>query len=236
MLEDVSDRAELLPHAHHAIQITFLLKGSFAIRVAGQNHAGPVTAVGSDVPHTFSAHGAVAFLFIAPESMIGRQLRADLFADQSCMSMVSGPLAAALGDLRRCYESGATEQEVLSLGRRIVERLPAAEDPVLPDPRVTAMIDFARRNLEHEVSLPAAARFVNLSESRARHLFVENTNLPFKTFVLWLRLERALALYASGSSLTEAAHETGFADSSHFSRTFKRTFGLPAAGLRILHD
>ncbi|HEX8669031.1 MAG TPA: hypothetical protein VF727_11750 [Allosphingosinicella sp.] len=34
----------------------------------------------------------------------------------------------------------------------------------------------------------------------------------------------ALQAYAEGKSLTEAAHEAGFSDSAHFSRTF----GLPA--------
>jgi AraC-like DNA-binding protein len=86
------------------------------------------------------------------------------------------------------------------------------------------------------VSLPLAAAAVHLSHSRARHLFVEHTGLPFKTYVLWLRLQRAVTLYASGSSLTEAAHQSGFADSAHLSRTFRRTFGLPAAALRLHYD
>jgi hypothetical protein len=29
------------------------------------------------------------------------------------------------------------------------------------------------------------------------------------------------------------AHEAGFADSAHFSRTFRRHFGLPAASLQV---
>jgi AraC family transcriptional regulator len=51
-----------------------------------------------------------------------------------------------------------------------------------------------------------------------------------------LRIERAVQLYAGGRSLTEAAHQAGFADSAHFSRTFRRTFGLPAAAPRLTHD
>ena len=79
-----------------------------------------------------------------------------------------------------------------------------------------------------------ASEGVFLSPSRLRHLFVEQTGLAFKTYVLWLRLQRALRAYADGANLTEAAHAAGFADSAHFSRTFKRTFGLPATTLERL--
>jgi AraC-like DNA-binding protein len=39
------------------------------------------------------------------------------------------------------------------------------------------------------------------------------------------RLERAKELLRSGRGLAAAAHEAGFADQSHFGRTFRRTFG-----------
>ena len=48
------------------------------------------------------------------------------------------------------------------------------------------------------------------------------------------RLVRALQCYADGHSLTEAAHHASFADSAHFSRVFRRYFGLPATTLRRL--
>jgi AraC-like DNA-binding protein len=67
-----------------------------------------------------------------------------------------------------------------------------------------------------------------------RHLFVEQTGLPFRTYLLWLRLTKAVAVFAGGGSLTEAAHEAGFSDSAHFSRTFRRMFGLPAAALQLI--
>ena len=38
----------------------------------------------------------------------------------------------------------------------------------------------------------------------------------------------------SEMSLPEAAHAAGFADSAHFSRTFLRMFGLPAAALELV--
>ena len=63
--------------------------------------------------------------------------------------------------------------------------------------------------------------------------FIEQTGVRFRPYVLWQRMERAVAEYAAGATLTDAAYAGGFADSAHFSRTFRRMFGLPAAALRI---
>jgi AraC-like DNA-binding protein len=96
------------------------------------------------------------------------------------------------------------------------------------------MIQWARDHLDNpSLSLAGAARHVALSPSRASHLFVENTGLQFRTYVLWLRLVRAVDAHVAGMNLTEAAQEAGFSDSAHLSRTFKRMFGLPAAALEI---
>ncbi|MGX7953533.1 helix-turn-helix domain-containing protein [Tsuneonella sp. HG249] len=235
MLEG-EETANVHPHSHHAIQVTFRLKGWFEINVGREKLAGPVAAIGSDTQHSFRASGAVAFLFIAPESLVGAAIKNVLFEDQSWAGITQGPLAEALVTLRECFERGAPEVELQCVGQAVLNALQPTELPRMPDPRVLAMIDYAKRNLDDRISLLAAARDVGLSPSRARHLFVAQTGLPFKTYVLWLRIEMAVALYASGSSLTAAAHEGGFADSAHFSRTFRTTFGLAAMGLRLHHE
>ncbi|WP_197042162.1 helix-turn-helix transcriptional regulator [Sandarakinorhabdus oryzae] len=226
----------LRPHAHHAIQVTFCVKGGFEIGVAGATLAGPVSIVDSDVRHDFRASGAVAFLFIAPESAAGRSVRAAYLAEKPWTNVQDGPLVEAIAHLRACLDRGCPADEVREAGRRLEAMLATADARPPADPRVLAMIVHARQRLGGAVTLPSAAAAVHLSPSRARHLFAAATGLPFKTYVLWLRLEQAVAHMAAGLSLTEAAHEAGFADSAHFSRTFRRTFGLPAAGLRLYRD
>jgi AraC-like DNA-binding protein len=81
------------------------------------------------------------------------------------------------------------------------------------------------------VSLADAASAAALSPGRFRHLFVQETGTPFRAYLLWLRLNVAIEAAMAGASWTAAAHEAGFADSAHFTRTFKRMFGINPADL-----
>lgn len=228
-----SDQAETAVHSHHSIQIAFSLQGEFTFDAGDETARGPITAVRQDTPHIFRASGAVAHLFVEPESPAGRALASQLFGRSALASLDTALAKAALQDLRECFGQGAGTDQLKALGARIVADLAAVASAPPVDRRVLAMIDHAANGLDGPPTLTSAAAAACLSPSRARHLFVEQTGIPFSAYVLWLRLERAVEGYAAGQSLTVAAHEAGFADSAHFSRTFKRTFGLPAATLRI---
>ena len=52
-----------------------------------------------------------------------------------------------------------------------------------------------------------------------------------RTYRGYVRINRAVVEMMDGSSWTTAAHETGFADSVHLSRTFRRIFGVSPAML-----
>jgi AraC family transcriptional regulator len=93
-------------------------------------------------------------------------------------------------------------------------------------------VELIRGRLDEPIRLAEIADAVFLSPDRFRHLFIEETGIRFRPYVLWLRIELALAAYAAGKSLTEASHAGGFADSAHFSRTFRRMFGIAPASLQ----
>lgn len=234
VLEAEHQSAETDSHAHHAIQITFAIKGGFVLGVPGKWVSGPIVAVASDTEHVFRATGAAALLFIEADSPVGRALSAELFRESAIVEVQAARAMSWLEEMRCCLDEGCGEVGWEALGRSIVDDWSASVMPRPADDRIHRMIAFASARLDTKLSLPSAAGHINLSPSRASHLFVENTGLPFKTYVLWLRLERAVQLYANGSSLTEAAHEAGFADSAHLSRTFRRTFGVPATALRLI--
>lgn len=60
--------------------------------------------------------------------------------------------------------------------------------------------------------------------------------MPFRRYVLWLRLRRAVREVAAGANLTEAAVSAGFSDSAHLSRVFRATFGLPPSALLRMRE
>ncbi len=70
-----------------------------------------------------------------------------------------------------------------------------------------------------------------LSSHRFQHVFRASTGVPFRRYLLWLRLIGAVNAAASGASLTDAAYAAGFSDSAHLSRTFRRMFGLAPSDL-----
>jgi AraC-like DNA-binding protein len=53
--------------------------------------------------------------------------------------------------------------------------------------------------------------------------------IPPRRYLLWVRLMHAIEAAIGGDNLTTAAHEAGFADSAHLSRTFRRMFGRTPA-------
>ncbi len=217
-------------HSHHAFQLTLAAGGIANIRTEDALYEGPVVLIAPDHPHAIEPEGRVALLFVEPESRTGAALRR-LLAGRSAANLPPTPEAVA--ELAAMWQSPPpSDNEVRDIGNRILERLMGPQQPELAlDPRIRRALDWLAANDGAGITVGKAASVACLSESRFSHLFVEQTGLPFRTYVLWRRLMQAVERRAAGASLTEAAHEAGFADSAHFSRTFLRMFGVPADSL-----
>lgn len=223
-------------HAHHAIQIGFGLSGSVEFKRDVEEHwtAYPAAFIPSNLPHCFRAPGRrIAMLFCEPESLLGRQLL-QRFGTESISEIpeVEGRSIANL--LVAAYDGGADDEEIVDLARRALSQL--ASVSVRPahttDPRILRAIGEIAQKLDEPLTLSHVARVAGLSESRFRHLFVAETGVSFRAYVLWARLTRALAMGFGGTSWTEAAHATNFADSAHLTRTCRRMMGITPTSIR----
>jgi AraC-like DNA-binding protein len=62
---------------------------------------------------------------------------------------------------------------------------------------------------------------------------VEQTGTALRPYVLWRRFLRAWSLVREGASLSTAAHEAGFADAAHLTRTSQKMFGFAPSALLV---
>lgn len=220
------------PHAHHAIQVTVGLEGAFAFEAEGRVVRGDAVAIAPHTRHTFELKGSVAHVFFEPDGRLGRAAASTLFADGSVVPVPARLVTTTKAALRASVARRKFAQnELIELGRAFVAGLSGEATPAPTDFRVQRMIAWAESRLSGTIGLAEAAGAVGLSPGRARHVFVEQTGMPFRAFLLWRRLNLALKHYAAGEPLTEAAHAAGFADSAHLSRTFRRMFGVAAADI-----
>lgn len=222
-------------HRHHAIQLCLPLDGAAQLQLAPGgpwiDYAGAL--IGPDVPHGFRAPGQrVANILFEPESPIGRSLRATIGGEgvRRFLPDDAAALAAPLAEAARLRVDG---DELAVLARRTLASLAGAPLAVAPgDARIAAAIDQIRARINEPLRLAQLASAVGLSTERFRHVFVAQTGVGFRAFVLWERLNHALALGFGGHSWTAAAHAAHFADSAHLTRTCRRMLGFAPSAAR----
>ena len=115
----------------------------------------------------------------------------------------------------------ADEQLLRLLAALLQPRLVAA---------VPAGIARARTRIDDdptdELSLETLAREAGLGRFQLLRAFARATGLPPHAYQVQRRIHRARALIAAGHALADAAAASGFADQSHMTRCFVRSFGI----------
>ena len=93
--------------------------------------------------------------------------------------------------------------------------------------RVEVTIAYMESDLRRQVALNEVAPLVNLSTSRLRHLFKQETGVSLKQYQKDLRMQKARELVEdSFLTIKEIMIETGIADRNQFARSFRKRFGV----------
>jgi AraC-like DNA-binding protein len=225
-------------HDHHAHQLALALDGEFRFRSdrSGGWTVFEAAIVPSHCPHEFELDGAmVAHLFVEPESTEGRML-SSRFGAQAIAALPQPAARQSADRLLQAFRGNADAHALKEMARAAVAQLagtsgaPTSARDV--DARMARALDHIRSRIRAPVSLADAAAAATLSPSRFRHLFVQETGTSFRAYLLWLRINVAIEAAMAGASWTAAAHEAGFTDSSHLTRTHKRMFGIEPTAIR----
>lgn len=222
------DRSE--GHQHHTIHLVIARSGTISSRVGHETtpieSAGVSTA--ADVPHSIDARDReVVLLFVEPESDAGARLAS---AMREVRRLDARERDALLLDLPAAPGS----QELAEWSERAIDRLAGGQRPARHiHPRVRRLLRLLRElPPDADTSLEALAQLVDLSPSRLMHVFTESIGIPLRPYLSWLKVQRAATAIVTGTPLSAAAIEAGFADAAHMSRTFRTMFGLTPSALR----
>lgn len=215
-------------HAHHAIQIVLALDGEIA--ACGKDErwrTGRGVIIGADVEHSYDSRNAFgAMLFVDPESIEGVWLGSSL-PDEITL-VPERRVLACTEELNRFREHPMESLELGALIRHCVKSLSTGAPPARRiDPRVTKVLRQIHASDDLRVSLESVAASAFLSPSRFAHLFKQQLGLPFRRYLLWRKLTRAMLVIGQEGTATAAAHAADFADAAHLTRTFCQMFGIP---------
>lgn len=99
--------------------------------------------------------------------------------------------------------------------------------------RILDVMQFIRKNHTRKLTVSVLAKQAGMSASSFAHRFPRIAHLSPMKYVREVRLERARTLLGeNGARPIDAAMEVGFETASHFTREFKRRYGVPPSRYR----
>ena len=223
------------PHSHYAIQLVVGVPSGLRVQFGrhGEWQSCAAAIVPSKATHSIDVNACAMslVLFVEPETPAGKALSARVQGRFELLD--AGTVAEAGRLLDHAWRVQASYEAVRAVCIQLIQDLSGTVHREPTDARVLAAIEYIRQRVDQPVSLPEVAGAAHLSPERFRHLFVEETGMPLRTYLLWRRLLHVWTLLMDGETVSAAAHAAGFADAAHLSRTARTMFGLPPSLLQM---
>ncbi|WP_407178049.1 helix-turn-helix domain-containing protein [Bradyrhizobium sp. STM 3562] len=218
-----------------AFHVYVAIEGGLRLSTAeGREAHGELLAVMPNVRHTVSSdHRSVISVTVEPESVRPGsldELTARLLGEKR--ELFIGRIRAAYDELhsRTCREDiTSTAFDRMCFGEALPRRM--------IDPRVAGAMAQMVRFSGEPVTAARCASEAGLSTSRFLHLFKEQTGISFRSFRAWKRARHLLHFANQDLNLAHLAQDIGYPDSTHFSHSIRRFYGLkPRAIFRGSRD
>lgn len=229
------------PHEHHALEIAIGIGTNLKLKMGNQRTESQAFLILPNIKHQ---------VYINPEK--GKKITINLDADLPFVRAIVKHIKKSKREFIILENKGTTEfaNRVERLGQVDLTNNGASltneiknftqslfsysiNEITVIDDRVRYVTELVIRNIkEQQFSFKDVAAIVSLSESRLAHLFKKEIGIPFRKYVVWVRLKTAVIHILQGESITQASYISGFSDAAHFSNTYFKMFGLkPSAPL-----
>jgi AraC-like DNA-binding protein len=206
------------------------LHGALTVTRGGKTRRGEIAVVEPYAAHSIeSDHPSVICLVIEPETVPPETLGA-------LAAKFTGTDGHALASrIRGAYEAlritgrrdGFTtlQFDTIFFGEELARRG--------VDPRIAQAIARLDHLSGDIVTAADCAAAVRLSQSRFLHLFKEQTGVSFRAFRAWKRARHLLHFVNEDINLAHLAQDIGYPDSTHFSHSIRRFYGLKPRAIFI---
>ena len=177
-----------------------------------------------NVRHTIASdHRSVICLVIEPESVRAGRVRGTGRAARGRRKRSALPSAFARPMPSCCNaqcrdDISSAEFDTMCFGEALPRRV--------LDPRVVRAIAQIGRFSGEPVTAASCAAEAGLSASRFLHLFKQETGISFRSFRAWKRARHLLHFANQDLNLAHLAQDIGYPDSTHFSHSIRRFYGL----------
>ena len=211
-----------------------LTRGGIQLMPSGEVHDG---VAGSDASYTMQTFRlSPALLNGLGQEVTGKHH----FPSQAAMVLQDASLAEQLFHIHTALRQPSAEpvmSDTLVLGlfeslfARLKQPTPLTVSGTLSPLQLARVREFMEAHLCEKIVLEDLSQLVDLDRFRFLKLFKRATGMTPHAWLLRLRLERALALMRQHRQMpmTEVAHAVGFFDQSHFTRAFRRAYGVTPA-------
>jgi AraC-like DNA-binding protein len=198
------------------------LQGSLRVVQGGSERSGEFAVLPPYAAHTIASEfPSIICVMVEPETVepLGMAALTATIAGSDGPAFAAR-VRAAYDDLRRQQRDGFTTAEFdqLMFGKILPER--SIDHRIR---RVAALLnDFSGSKM----TAADCAAAVNLSRSRLLHLFKDEIGVPFREFRAWKRARHLLHYVNEDLNLAHLAQDMGYPDSTHFSHSIRRFYGL----------
>ncbi len=206
-----------------AFHIYVAIKDGLRLTIAGHETRCEMAVVPPNLRHTIaSEYRSVLSVLVEPETIpagVTEDLLERMLGPQH--AFFAHRIRAAYEEFRRSgCPSGITtaDFDTLCFGEPLPRRA--------LDPRVVRAIAAIGRFSGEPVTADSCAADAGLSASRFLHLFKEETGISFRSFRAWKRARHLLHFANQDLNLAHLAQDIGYPDSTHFSHSIRRFYGL----------
>ncbi|OMC34551.1 hypothetical protein A5740_09700 [Mycobacterium sp. GA-1841] len=216
-------------HHHPAVQIAVGIDGPLVLVAGdGTEQRCSVAAVASGTRHAMRPGGASAALsvYLSAETPTATRLNAVIRARGASPGLwaIDGDDSPAV-----VVAAAVRAEDLADAADMVVDALlgwAGADTEAAVHPQVRAAIQLVTAWMPSPTDLGSVAGEVAISADYLGRLFRRQTGTSFGAMARWTRLLCALEYLGAGASITDAAHQAGFADGAHAARVCRELTGV----------